>query len=89
MEVIGNKVEGAVLVVQLRPTLKEPGAIRSGAEDLVALAQEMVDAEEKKHASRREIEKLKLEAKQQDALRQRQALWRESGGERAEGAPRT
>jgi chemotaxis protein histidine kinase CheA len=77
LEVVGSKVEGAVLVVSLRPTLKEPRGVLSGVDDLKRLHEERLQAAERAEASKAELQKLKTEAKQQESLRQRQALWRE------------
>lgn len=77
LEVCGSRVEGAVLVVELRPSVKQPGGVRTGPEDIARYERERMEEELRANASRLELERVKTEAKQQQALSQRQKLWRE------------
>ena len=43
LEVTGTKIDGAVVVVQLRPAMKAPGLIKTGTDDLDAMEKERAE----------------------------------------------
>ena len=77
LEVVGTKVDGVVLIVQLRPSIKEPGGIKTGTDDLAGFAREREAVQQQAEAAKIEAERGKKEAQRAEALRQRQVLWKD------------
>ena len=75
LEVVGTRVEGAVLVVQLRPTMKAPGLLKTGTEDIAAEEKQRTEHRAAIEAAEAEAAKAKQEAAAQRAFMQRKAHW--------------
>ena len=75
LEVVGTRVEGAVLVVQLRPTMKAPGLLKTGTEDIAAEEKLREEHRAAIEAAEAEAARVKQEAAAQRAFMQRKQNW--------------
>ena len=84
LEVVGSKVEGAVVVVMLRPTMKSPGTVKTGAIDILNAARAREEKwllEEEREAKQRAAESAQERLAQDLSVKQRQVKWNQSMAE--------
>ena len=78
LEVCGTKVEGAVLIVQLRPSMKDPGTLKTGVKDIEAAQKAREDAARAIVEAREREESEKKRNAAAMAVKQRQMHWQSS-----------
>lgn len=78
LEVSETRVEGAILIVQLRPSMKSPGSLKTGTKDLEAAAKERKERELEMQKVKAEAEAERKRAAAAMALKQRQVHWQQS-----------
>lgn len=78
LEVSETRVEGALLIVQMRPSMKPPGSLRSGARDIEEAANARKRQEDAIEQQRRALEAERKKAAEAISLKQRQVHWQQS-----------
>ena len=73
-----TRVEGAILIVQMRPSMKPPGTLKSGAKDIQDMLEMRKRKEELAEQQRQEIESERRRSAQALAVKQRQVHWQQS-----------
>ena len=81
LEVVGSRIDGAVVVVQLRASMKAPGLLKTGGDDLDAAEQERADFKAQIAKQRFEIQLCKSQAKQMEARFIEKARYRRTAHE--------
>lgn len=75
LEVCGTHIEGAVLIVELRPSMKEPGLLKTGAEDCRLRREARQKAAQEEERRRQEAIKAEKRAAAELAARNRHLMW--------------
>jgi len=75
LEVCGTKVEGAVLIVQLRPSMKAPDTLKTGSHDIEEMKRLREEHEQEIKAAHDRAESEKQRAAREMSVKQRQMAW--------------
>lgn len=78
LEVCGTKVEGAVLIVQLRPSMKAPDTLKTGAKDIEEMERFRDDAAREIAEAKDLADQEKKRGAASMAVKQRQMHWQQS-----------
>ena len=77
LEVVGSRVEGCVVIVELRPCIKAPGTLKCGAYDIVYAAKARERALREKEDAEAAALAEKRKAKELQEVKQRQIAWQQ------------
>lgn len=78
LEVSGTRVEGAVLIVELRPSMKAPDTVKTGTKDIEDMNRVRAEAEAMAKEAQLQVDDEKRKSKHALALQHRQAAWKQS-----------